>query len=91
MLTMQPLMLIAEGQDAQGLHHYRVRFDQSGTEVEYSFTVDDSDIVCAKGEDEFVKATFCDPFAPALYQATLKFHKAREVASAAQQDIAKSA
>jgi hypothetical protein len=36
-------------------------------------------IACAKGEEEFVKATFCDPFVPELYRSILKFHKARSL------------
>ncbi len=84
MLTIQPLLLIADGVDNEGLHRYRVRFNREGTEIEYIFTVDDTDITCVKGDDEFVKTTFRDPLVPALYQSILKFHEARQLANSAQ-------
>ena len=91
MLTMQPVLMMAEGKDAQGLYRYRVRFNRNGQEVEYTFLVDNDNSPGVTAEDEFIEATFCDPFAPALYQSILKFHKAREVESAAEPEIAKSA
>jgi len=74
---MQPLALIAEGTDTKGLHCYRVRFKRDDKEIEYIFLVDNDDSPGVTADDEFVKATFCDPFAPALYQSILKFHAAR--------------
>lgn len=65
-----PIALTAASENS-----YRVRFEKEGSDVEYVFTVDDTG--CAKGEDEFVKATFCDPFVPDLYRSILKFHTAR--------------
>ncbi len=41
MLTMQPLLPIADGVDTDGLHLNRVRFNREGTEVKYTFTVED--------------------------------------------------
>jgi hypothetical protein len=78
MITMQPLSLIAGGVDGQGLHIYRVRFDRAGEEVAYRFTVDNGDSPGVTADDEFIEATFRDPFAPALYQAILQFHQARQ-------------
>ncbi len=89
MLTMQPISIIADGKDAQGLNSYRVRFNCKGKEVEYTFLVDNDENPGVTADDEFVKATFCDPFAPALYQSILGFHKARAVEPTAEPKIAK--
>ena len=83
MLTMQPTMIMAEGKDTKGFHRYLVRFRRDGQDLEYVFLVDNDKHPGVTAEDEFIKATFCDPYAPALYQSILKFHSARilEVAS----------
>ncbi|MDP3509047.1 MAG: hypothetical protein Q8T09_13815 [Candidatus Melainabacteria bacterium] len=79
MLTMQPLMLIADGTDSFGSQVYRVLFELEGAQVEHLFTVSEGTIVSVRGDDEFLKATVRDPLAPALYQAVLNFHEARRI------------
>lgn len=74
MLTMQPISMKAEGMNAEGVYIYRVQFEHNGNEVDYTFLVDEDGVTA---DDQFIKATFCDPFVPELYRAILKFHKAR--------------
>jgi hypothetical protein len=71
---MQPILMIAEGKNAEGVFLYRVKFDHKGKEVDYTFFVDEDGVTA---EDQFIKATFCDPFVPDLYRSIQKFHKAR--------------
>lgn len=74
MLTMQPILMMTAGKSAEGAYLYCVRFDHQGKEVDYTFLVDEEGVTA---DDQFIEATFCDPYVPELYRSILKFHKAR--------------
>lgn len=78
---MQPLFLKAHGKGIDGFESYLVAFGTEKGEVEFVFTIDDSDIPVVRVVDEFTSATLSDPFAPSLYKAILNFHNARRTAA----------
>jgi hypothetical protein len=78
MITMQPIMIAADGPEVNGVQSYRVRFEENGTERDFIFTHHSDDIPGVKWSHEFWQATQGDPFVVSLTDAILKFHAARQ-------------
>jgi hypothetical protein len=78
MITLQPIMIAADGPEVDGVQKYVVRFEVGGEEKEFVFTHHADDIPGIKWSHEFWEATHGDPFVPKLTQAILDFHAARQ-------------
>jgi hypothetical protein len=79
MITLQPIMITADGDEVDGKQHYRVRFQTSdGGEVDHVFVHDSNDIPGITWTREFWEATNGDPFVKKLTETIIRFHEARQ-------------
>lgn len=79
MLKLNPLSVLADGQNEKGHYRYRVRFQSDEGEREYLFFVESikEGLEVLTCDPEFLKVTRGDPAVNTLRKSVLLFHQAR--------------